>query len=309
MKADGELIVVGIARSRSQLLDYLELMKPELTGLSVLTALCGFHLGSVGPLNLPLFISVAIGTLLVGGGAGALNQLIERDYDAMMRRTERRPLPAGRLKTSAVFSFGIAASVVGVVLLTIAANILTGFLAVLTITTYLFLYTPLKRLTPFSTWVGGIPGALPPMMGWTAIRNEISLPAIVLFAILFFWQIPHFHSLAWMYRKDYARAGFRFLSVEDVSGSRTSGQILLSCLALIPASLALTLIGSTGSIYFGAAVVAGVSFLLFGIVFARASASGAGERAFRTNVLARRMFSASLAYLPILMVFASIDKL
>jgi protoheme IX farnesyltransferase len=259
-------------------------------------------------LDFRLFLLTGVGTLLVGGGAGALNQFMEREYDSMMRRTERRPLPAGRVTPAEVLWFGITLSLVGIVLLTLCLNLFTGFLATLTITTYLFLYTPLKRITPVATLVGGIPGALPPMMGWVAARNEISLPAVVLFAILFFWQIPHFHSLAWVYRKDYARAGFRMLTVLDADGTRTSRQMLLCTSALIPSSLGLTLAGVTGNYYLVGALILGIAFLAYGVLFARVSESGEGGTLAKSNVYAWRMFSASLLYLPALMILMTIDK-
>ena len=309
MKIDGETLDQGLVRPRWRVLDYIELMKPELTGLSVLTALCGFYLGNVVPLDISLCLSLAVGTLLVGGGAGALNQYLERDYDARMKRTENRPLPAGRVRPTEVFWFGVSISFAGISVLILTTNLLTGFLAALTITTYLFLYTPLKRLTPVCTWVGAIVGALPPMMGWTAVRNEVTLPAVVLFAILFFWQIPHFHSLAWLYRKDYLRAGFKMLTAVDENGSRTSVQILLSSAALIPISLGLTVFGVTGLFYLLGASFLGALFLACGILFARSSYQEGSSAFGRTNLYARRMFSASLLYLPALMVVIVIDKI
>ncbi len=309
MSSNVEILDQCIVRSRSRVISFLELMKPELTGLSVLTSLCGFYLATSGVFDYWLFLWTGIGTLLVGGGAGALNQYLERDYDAMMRRTEKRPLPSGRLKPTEVLWFGTAISLAGVFLLTLVANLLTGFLAALTITSYLFLYTPLKRITPFATLAGGIPGALPPMMGWVAARNEISLPAFVLFAILFFWQIPHFHSLAWVYKKDYARAGFKMLTVIDSDGSRTTRQILVCCAALIPASLGLTLVGITGFLYFAGAFLLGVTFIVYGILFARFSGEVDAPTIAKSNLYSRKMFSVSLLYLPALMFLMVVDKL
>lgn len=308
MNGRAEVLEQGFARTRLRLFSFVELMKPELTGLSVLTALCGFYLASRGSFDSLLFVWTGLGTLLVGGGAGALNQYLERDYDALMRRTERRPLPSGRLNATEVLWFGIGIALSGIILLSFAANLLTGFLGALTITTYLFLYTPLKRITPLSTLVGGIPGALPPMMGWVAARNEVGLPAFILFAILFLWQIPHFHSLAWIYKKDYARAGFSMLTVLDDDGSRTSRQILICCGALLPVSLGLTLAGITGSVYFVGAVFLGVAFLVHGILFAKFSGEDGGVALARSNLYSRRMFSASLLYLPGLMILMAIDK-
>ena len=307
MSSDVEVLDRVVVRPR--VLDYIELMKPELTGLSVLTALCGFYLGSIGSFNYWLFFHTAFGTLLVGGGAGALNQYIERAYDSMMKRTERRPLPAGRLAASEALTFGLIISLLGIVELSVFTNLLTGFLAVVTWTTYLFLYTPLKRVTPYSTIIGGIPGALPPMMGWTAVRNDLTIEAWLLFAILFCWQMPHFFSLAWMYRKDYARAGFKILTVSDEHAERTSRQILLYCIALIPASLAPSYFGMTGSFSIIAAVMLGIGFLVYSSMLSWFSHHHNADSLGKVNVYSRRLFFASLIYLPLLMIALSLDKI
>ncbi|HEX9080463.1 MAG TPA: heme o synthase, partial [Desulfuromonadaceae bacterium] len=205
----------ALAIERSRLMDYLTLTKPELTFLSVLTALAGYFLGaglSFGPVTL---FHTLLGTALVGGGAGALNELIERKYDALMKRTEHRPLPSGRLSPLEAGAFGVGIALAGVAELTAFVNPLTAFLAAVTLASYLSLYTPLKRITPLATLIGAFPGALPPLMGWTAAGKGIDLWGLSLFAILFFWQMPHFLSLAWMYRRDYGRAGYRLLAVMD----------------------------------------------------------------------------------------------
>lgn len=288
-----------IAIERSRVADYLTLTKPELTFLSVVTALGGLYLAADGIVPIVLMIHTLVGTALVGGGAGALNQYIEREYDALMKRTENRPLPSGRLGPMEVLIFGILVSVAGMALLLVFVNTLTSLLAGITLVTYLFLYTPLKRITPFSTVIGGIPGALPPVMGWTAVRGEISLEAGTLFLILFVWQMPHFFSLAWMYRKDYERAGYPMLTVKDPEGATTSGQILIYCSTLIPASLMLTLVAGLGAAYLIGATVAGSIFLASAIHLYRA----------RTNLSARRVFFVSLLYLPALLCSMVIDKL
>lgn len=294
VNAVGEIVV-----ERSRLLDYITLTKPELTLLSVATALAGFYLATQGQLDYLLMLKTFLGTALVGAGAGALNQYIERDYDGMMRRTENRPLPAGRLTPWEVLVFGILCSVAGILLIALFVNPLTGFLAAATSISYLFLYTPLKRITPLSTVIGGIPGALPPMMGWTAVRNDISHEAWILFVILFLWQMPHFLSLAWMYKKDYARAGFPMLTVVDPDGRSTGRQILLYCIALIPATVLPTLIGLTGIVYLVGGAVLGIAFSVCGFYLYKD----------RSTVWARRVFFASLLYLPILFVIMSLDKL
>ena len=309
MNSEVKVMETTMIRSRVRVRDYIELMKPELTCLSVLTALCGFYLATTGPFQYWLFFNIALGTLLVGGGAGALNQYIERNYDALMKRTERRPLPAGRMQPNDVLIFGIVISFLGIAELSFFTNLLTGFLAVITWATYLFLYTPLKRVTPFSTVIGGIPGALPPMMGWTAVRNDVTIEAWILFAILFFWQMPHFFSLAWMYRKDYARAGFKILTVMDENGTRTSRHILGYTVALLPASLAPTYWGMTGAVSVIGALLLGTGFLIFSIILVRFSGHPEPEALGKITFYSRRMFFASLIYLPALMLLMTLDKL
>ncbi len=291
---------------RSVLLDYLELMKPELTGLSVLTALCGYYLGSTIVNGLD-FALVGIGTLLLGGGAGALNQYAERSFDILMKRTERRPLPAGRLKPDHVLSFGMFSSMAGLLVLFIGLNVLTGLLGLATFVLYVFVYTPLKRKTWTATLVGAVPGALPPVMGWTAAGGELNYSAGILFLILFLWQIPHFLSLAWMYRKDYARAGYKMLTVVDESGSKAGLQSLLYCAALIPTALALTVAGTTGTIYGIGSVILGTAFLVFAILFRRYATQLKRGQAL-VNEHARLLFFASLTYLPALFFLMTVDK-
>ncbi len=309
MNGQTDLIAPPLLRVRARVLDYVELMKPELTGLSVLTALCAFYLGTTDTFSFALFLHTALGTLLVGGGAGALNRYIERSYDAMMKRTERRPLPSGRLDPREALVFGILISLIGIAELTIFTNPLAGLLAGVTWSTYLFLYTPLKRITPLSTVIGGIPGALPPLIGWAATRNSLNLEAWVLFAILFFWQMPHFFSLAWMYRKDYARAGFKVLSVSDAAGQRTSKQIFYYCAGLIPASIAPTLLGMTGIQSLVAALVLGAGFLTFAGFLLHHSLRAQPDAMAKVNRSARQIFFSSLVYLPALMIVLSIDKM
>lgn len=308
MSGEAKVFGAAVSRSRSRALDFLELMKPELTGLSMLSALCGFYIGTQGSFPPWLFAHTALGTLLVGGGAGALNQFIERRYDAMMKRTERRPLPAGRLHPLEALVFGAAISAIGILELSIFVNLLTGFLAVLTWTTYLFLYTPLKRVSPIATIIGGIPGALPPVMGWAAARNDVSIEAWILFAVLFCWQMPHFFSLAWMYRLDYARAGYKILTVSDRRGVRTGRQILAYLLALIPASVAPALVGLTGPVSLVSALVLGACFLIPGIRLVRFASIDRPDAAVNVNAFSRRLFVASLIYLPALMLIMTLDK-
>jgi len=283
---------------RSTLYDYLVLTKPELTLLSVVTALGGAYLAAGSTLSYFTLLHTFLGTLLVGGGAGALNQYIERDLDVQMRRTENRPLPSGRIPQQHALLFGATLSAAGVLQLLLFTHTVAAFLAVVTLATYLFLYTPLKRVTPFATVVGGIPGAIPPLIGWTAVTGELSMGAWSLFFILFFWQMPHFLSLGWMYRKDYARANYKLLMVVDPSGEALSRQILIYCIALLPAAFMPTMVGVLGILYFVGAVILTTAFLWLAIRLYRD----------RTNANAKRLFFASLLYLSVLVALMIVDR-
>ena len=289
----------AIALARPRVLEYLTLTKPELTLLSMMTAVAGFLLGGGGENNAAEFLALVLGTGLVGGGAGALNQFIERSPDALMHRTAQRPLPAGRMSPGSALVFGVACSLAGLVLLGAYTNLLTGFLGGVTLATYLLLYTPLKRLTPLATIVGAVPGALPPVMGWTAVQGSLGGGAWLLFALLFCWQMPHFLSLAWMYRKDYERAGYRILTVLDHDGRRTARQILVFLSLLLPVSVGLTTASGLGFLYAAGAAITGLAFVTAGIRFAGS----------RTAVAARSLFLASLAYFPLLFLFMILDRI
>ena len=281
-------------------------MKPELTGLSVLSSLCSFYVGSNLGMDIEAAIWVSIGTSLVGGGAGALNQYFERRYDALMKRTERRPIPSGRIPALHALVFGNSIALLGLVVLAVFNNLLTAFFAALTLVTYLVLYTPLKRVVWWNTLVGAVPGALPTLIGWAAARNEITIGAWILFGILFAWQIPHFLSLAWMYKKDYARAGFRMLPVIDEQGKRTSLHILVWSSFLLVVSILVGWIGLTGSFYLFSAFILGAGFISFAVLF-RLSTSGTSHQAMSNNY-SRRIFFSSLLYLPALMLAMVVDK-
>lgn len=289
----------AVSIRRALLFDYLVLTKPELTLLSVLTAVGGAYLASWNSVPYMLVIHTFLGTLFVGGGAGALNQYIERDLDAQMRRTENRPVPSGRIPQRFALLFGLGLSVAGVLQLLVFTHVMAAFLAVVTLVTYLLLYTPLKRVTPFATVVGGIPGALPPLIGWTAVSGGLSMGAWSLFFILFFWQMPHFLSLGWMYRKDYARANYRLLTVLDPTGEVTSRQILVYCVALIPAALMPTMVGILGLVYFVGAAILSVGFLWLAVLLSRD----------RSNASARRLFFGSLVYLSVLVGLMILDRI
>ena len=278
--------------------DYLELTKPSVVWLILMSAGVGFYMAPV-PLDVLMLLHAMLGTALLTAGTGALNQWLEREADGKMRRTENRPLPAGRLRSGPALVFGGLLSFAGLVYLLVAVNPLTALLGLLTWGSYLGLYTPLKSRTWLSTFVGSFPGAMPPMIGWAAAHNEIGIEALVLFAILFLWQFPHFYSIAWMYREDYARAGIRMLPVVEPDGASTGRQIVWYAAALLPVSLAPVWLGMAGFVYLAAALVLGLAYLYFGVVLARA----------KTGADARRLLQVSVVYLPLVYIFLAADRL
>ena len=278
---------------------FCELLKPRLTLLVLLTTLVGFYMAWHGPLNYPLMLNALGGTALLAGGAAALNQLLEREHDAKMRRTAGRPLPSGRLTPTTVLIYGAICSAVGMLWLALAVNLLTALLGAVTLVCYLFVYTPLKRLTWLNTSVGAIPGALPPLMGWTAARDAVSLEGWALFAILCFWQLPHFFAIAWIYREEYSRAGFVMLPVIDPEGGRTSRQAVSHTLGLLPISLSPFILHLAGTTYLLGALLLGIWFLVGAVQFAR-----------RLDVpSAKRLFYISIIYLPLLLILMVMDKI
>ena len=280
------------------LADYWSLTKPEVNFLVLVSTLVGFCLASRGPWDLPLLFHTLLGTLLVASGTGTLNQYLERKSDAFMRRTARRPLPAGRLSPSKALWFGTLLSVGGGLELWLGANPFTSALALLTLGAYLALYTPLKKTTPLCTLVGAFPGAMPPLIGWAAVQNSLSLEAWVLYAIVFLWQFPHLLAIAWMYREDYARAGLQMLPRNDPDGRAMARQILAYSMALLPVSLIPTFLGQAGLVYLVGAGILGMGFLYFGARLA----------AWRVNALARQLLLASVAYLPLVFTLLMVDK-
>ena len=267
-----------------------DLVKARLTALVLLTTFVGFYLGERGGVNYLLMFHALLGTALVASGASALNQWLERDYDAKMRRTASRPLPSGRMQPATVVIFGGVSSILGLVYLAVLVNPLTSVVGAVTLVSYLFIYTPLKRVTWVNTLVGAIPGALPPLMGWTAARNELSGEGWALFAILAFWQIPHFMAIAWLYRDEYAKAGFVMLPNVDGTGSRTGQQSVSNTMALLLASLCPFAFGLNGRIYLVIALVLGTGYLWCAVRFARQL----------TEQRARQLFLSSIIYLPLL---------
>jgi len=282
----------------TRLADYWTLTKPEVNFLVLVSTLVGFYLASRGPLDFWRLLHTLLGTLLVASGTGTLNQYIERHSDRHMRRTANRPLPAGRLAPPEAFWFGILLATFGGWELWVFTNPLTSGLALLTLGAYLLFYTPLKKRTPLCTLVGAFPGAMPPLIGWAAVRNSLSLDAWALYAFLFFWQFPHLLAIAWMYREDYARAGLQMLPRNDREGRTTVRQILGYSLVLLPASIVPVFLGQVGKAYLVGALVLGFGFLHYGMRLA----------ANRSNSFARRLVLASVVYLPLVFALMMVDK-
>ena len=303
MKTHAAAVSVPVSDDRvqqaSRAADYLALTKPRLNLLVLITTLAGVYLASPEGVPLPLLLHTLIGTALVAGGAAALNQVWERDTDRMMRRTSTRPLPSGRLGIAEGVLFGVLLSIAGIAELAIAVNTLSAAVAALTLASYVLVYTPLKRRSSLSTLVGAVPGALPPVIGWVAVTGSLTLPALVLFGIQFFWQMPHFLAIAWMYRDDYARAGIPLLPVMEPNGRRTGQQALLYAAALWPVSLLPTAVGLAGTPYSLLATALGFAFIAQAALFARE----------RSMVTARRLFLISITYLPLLWAALVIDRL
>jgi protoheme IX farnesyltransferase len=278
--------------------DYAALMKPRLVSMVLLSTFAGFYLGSQASLNWPSLFFTLLGTAFVAAGSMALNQYLERHTDAQMIRTQNRPLPSGKLMPREAFFFGAALSVIGFIFFLSLVNKTSLFLAFLTWASYLFVYTPLKSKTSLATIVGAIPGALPPAIGWAGANQGAFFGAFLLFLIIFFWQMPHFLAIAWMYRDDYARAKQPILSVLDREGSFVARQMVLNVCALMPVSLLPTIFGLTGKIYFFGAFVLGLSFAGV-IIFAAAS----------LNQRARLVLRSSILYLAAMLALMIFDKI
>jgi protoheme IX farnesyltransferase len=290
-------------------LDYIDLTKPRLNALVVASSAAGYYLGTQAARDLPvapglgtlrvtsgidagLMAQAVIGTALVAGGAAVLNQVYERRTDALMRRTRLRPLPDGRIAPADARTFGVLLSASGLLILATRANWLAASLALLTLAVYLAIYTPMKRRTSSATLIGAVPGALPPLIGWTASHGSIALGGATLFTILFLWQIPHFMAISWLYRDDYGKAGFPMLPVIEPDGRKTGRQAALYAAALLPTSLVPGAIGLSEWPYLAIALVLGIALLWLSVEFARA----------RSDRSARALFFASIAYLPLLWI-------
>ena len=279
--------------------DYLALTKPRITWLIVMSTAIGYFFGADKSWSLLTLLHTLLGTALIASGTAALNQWYEREADARMRRTQSRPLPAGRLNPRSALLFGIAISLAGFLEMWLGANLLCALLGMFTLLTYLCVYTPLKQRSPHSTTVGAIPGAMPPLIGYAGAAGHLTVEAWILFGILFLWQFPHFYSIAWMYREDYERAGIRMLPVVEPDGLSTARQIVLYSLALIPISLIPRWIGSEGNIYLFGATALGLFFLYSGVRVALD----------RTRQRARRVLLASVVYLPLLYCLMLLDRM
>lgn len=282
---------------RTRVAAFIELTKPRIAFLLVLTSAAAFYVGTKGSFDFVLFANAVIGITLLAFGVATLNQYIERDLDVLMKRTAQRPLPTGKVTPTEALVFGVLQCAVAEVYLLTLVNPLTAALGIAVIIGYVLMYTPLKTRTSASTAIGAFPGALPPLMGWTAAANEITLPAWALFVMLFLWQFPHFLAIAWMYREEYAKAGILMLPVVDPKGKITARQIVLFAIMLFPVSLAPFFFATAGVIYLVGAVILGIWFLVESIRMARA----------KTYASAKRLLLVSVIYLPLIFGLLVLD--
>lgn len=298
MSSGMETATIAGAAAGRRAADFYELTKPRIVLMVLVTASVGFYAGSGRVPDYLQLVQMLIGTALAAAGTLALNQFMERDIDAKMLRTCRRPLPDGRVQPADALCFGIALTLLGVGYLAVAVNFLSAAVAATITTSYLLAYTPMKRHSSLCVPVGAVPGALPPVIGWVAASGQLSVDAWVLFAIMFLWQIPHTLAIAVLYKEDFAKAGIQFLPVIEPDGESTYRQILIHCSALLAVSLLPTLIGLAGPIYFVAAFLLGVAFLASGVIVVMAP----------TRAAARRLLFASLIYLPALLLVMALDR-
>ena len=292
-------VALDIGRTWTRVADFLALAKPRLNFLVVATSAAGYYLGAPGGLDVWLMAQTVAGTALVAGGAAALNQFYERDIDRLMQRTRTRPLPDCRIAPADARVFGVVLAVLGLAILGARANLLATSLAAATISIYLIVYTPLKRRSPLATLVGAVPGALPPLIGWTASHGSLSIGGAALFVIVFLWQIPHFMAIAWLYRDDYRKAGLPMLPVIEPDGRKTGRQAVTYAAALVPASLVPSFVGLSGPTYFVFALALGAALVWLAVRFARS----------RGSESARALFFGSITYLPLIWIAMIWDKL
>ena len=294
-----ETLDLALAGGYRKAADFGELTKPRITVMVLVTTFVGFYLGSGAIPDYFRLMQTLLGTAFAAGGTLALNQFLERDADAAMERTRHRPLPEGRVQPAEALMFGAALTFLGLLELWLAVNALSALVTATIVISYLFVYTPLKQRTSLCSVVGAIPGALPPVIGWTAARGQLEAGAWALFAIMFLWQIPHTLAIARLYREDFARAGIRFLPVIEPDGASTGRQVLTNCVALLAVSLVPTLLQVTGYVYFLAAFFLGAVFLGSGVELMRSQSLAA----------ARRLLFVSLLYLPMLLVIMALDRI
>jgi heme o synthase len=289
---------IDVDRLPQTLRQYYELIKPRIALLIVISTAVGYCYGVGQHFSFFTLVNALLGTALLAAGSATLNQWYERDLDALMTRTKIRPIPAGTITPNQALTFGIAVSVLGAVELFTQVNALAAGLGILTSVGYLFVYTPLKRKGPICTTIGALPGAMPPLIGYAAASGHLTVQAWVLFAILFLWQFPHFHAIAWMYREDYERAGIKMLAVVKPRGKALSIEIMATLILLIPATLAPTFLHMAGKVYFVAAIVLDLAFLYFGVQMSRE----------HDHPRARNLLLASVIYVPLLFAFLVVDN-
>ena len=284
-------------KNKTLITSYIELTKPRILTMVLVTTVLGFYLGGEGISSIPLLISLLVGVALVSGGSSALNHYLEREFDSKMQRTKNRPIPKGVISPACALNFGITLTLLGIFILYVKVNILTSFLSLLTSFLYIMVYTPMKRASWLNTTVGAIPGAIPPLGGWAAATGGLSFEAGILFLILFLWQHPHFYAIAWMMREDYRRGGFKMLPVVEPDGNRMFKHVLWFSFVLIPVSLIPSVIGMSGSIYFTGVLIAGIVLFMISQSFAR-------SRSFDD---AKKLLRATVVYLPILLFLIIMD--
>jgi len=283
--------------AKSKFSAFIELTKPRITILILISTALGYYLAESAMINYLNFFYTILGTAILSGGAGTINHCIERDLDMLMDRTKSRPIPTGLISIKTAFNFGLSQSIIGFVILWVFVNQLTAILGLATILLYLFVYTPLKKITWLNTTIGAIPGAMPALGGWAASANELSPNAWILFAILFLWQHPHFYAIAIMCKDDYERAGFKMLPVIEKENHRTNRQIIWHAFLLIPVSLYFVVTGALGIFYFWGALLLGIVYLISSIPLLKESSIKNAKLLLRTSV----------AYLPLLLIIILID--
>jgi heme o synthase len=298
MNSATDICEISAVHAEPRWRDFYELIKPRMNLLILGTTTVGFSLAARTTDDWKRLPNALIGTALCAASAAILNQLLEKEHDARMLRTANRPLPTGRISERNALVLGVAAGVLGGIYLLLLVNWMTALLGTATLTSYVLIYTPLKRVTTLNTIVGAVPGAVPPMMGWTAVTGSLALPALALFGILFVWQVPHFLAIATLYRDDYRRGGFKMLPVDDPDLRRTGRQILLYSAALFPVSLLPVMAAVGGRVYTVSAVVLGIIFFAFALSCATR----------RTRAEARKLFFASIIYLPVLLAILMMDQ-